>query len=117
VQPVEIIIPEFHEFTKCYRITAEVGGKCVGHVYLYVIGDAVHKGGDKYYAYVDDLRVDEGMRGQGVGRKLMLALKELAKKEHCYKIVANSHRKRKAARGLYASMGFVPHGREFRLDL
>lgn len=89
----------------------------MGHVFAYIIGDAVHKGPDTYYVQVDDLRVDLALRGKGIGRRLMDALKALAKREHCSQIKLACHRKRKAARALYTSMGFVPHGREFRLDL
>ncbi|OGZ07253.1 MAG: hypothetical protein A3D65_01840 [Candidatus Lloydbacteria bacterium RIFCSPHIGHO2_02_FULL_50_13] len=100
-----------------YRIAAEQNGECVGYVFAYLIGDPIHQDQKKRYLYIDDLRVSESMRGKGFGRKLMEDAVALAKKERCYKVVANSHRKLKAARALYAEMGFVPHGREFRLDL
>lgn len=118
MKQLRIKTPAHPAYAPFYRITAETGGKEVGHVYAYIIGDLAHdKSRKKYYCYVHDLRVDEEARGKGIGRKLMRALNALAKKKHCYKIVANSHRKRKAARALYMGMGFLPHGREFRFDL
>ncbi|OGZ08189.1 MAG: hypothetical protein A2942_02105 [Candidatus Lloydbacteria bacterium RIFCSPLOWO2_01_FULL_50_20] len=105
------------EYVKRYRIPARYEGRNVGHVYVYIIGDPARTGGKACYAYVDDLLVDESVREKGGGRKLMEALLRVAKSEHCYKVIANCHRRRRAARALYSSMGFAPHGREFRLDL
>ena len=116
VKTIDVETPVL-EYVKRYRIPARCEGRHVGHVYVYIVGDPARKGGKACYAYVDDLLIDESVRGEGGGRKLMEALLRVAKQEHCYKVIANSHRKRKAARALYASMGFVPHGREFRLDL
>lgn len=110
-----IVVPEYPTFTDSRRITLTEGETEVGHVYVYVIGDPVLQG--KWYLLIDDLFVSEAGRGKGYGRALMVAAEEFARKQKCYKIVANSHRKRKAARALYASLGYKPHGREFRRDL
>ena len=110
-----ILYPDYPTFTHSYRLVAMEDATEVGHVYVYIIGDPVKHG--KWYALIDDLFVSEAGRGKGYGRTLMEAAGNLARKQKCYKIVANRHRKRKAARALYQSMGYVPHGREFRLDL
>jgi GNAT superfamily N-acetyltransferase len=86
----------------------------VGEVYVYLIGTERQ---GRYYAYIDDLKVSESMRGHGIARQLMEEAHKIARREKCYKVIANSHRKRKAARALYASLGYYAHGREFRLDL
>ena len=107
--------PSYPHVGKYYPVYAvNDAGKIVGTVYVYIIGTEDQ---GRYYAYIDDLKVDEAMRGQGISRQLMERAHEIAKLEKCYKVIANSHRKRKAARALYASLGYVPHGREFRLDL
>lgn len=110
-----VLVPGLPSYTPRYHLTVVEDGALVGYVYVYIIGDPVRQG--KWYALIDDLFVEEAGRGKGYGRRLMVAAEELARKQKCYKIVANSHRKRKAARVLYASLGYVPHGREFRLDL
>ncbi len=99
---------------KYYPIFAiDKTGAIIGEVYVYIIGTKRQK---RFYAYIDDLKVAEKARGQGISRMLMERAHEIAKSELCYKIVANSHRKRKAARALYASLGYRAHGTEFRLD-
>ena len=113
---VTIETPDYPFFARYHQFTAHKGGKRIGHVFAYLISDVVIGGKDRYYIYVHDLKVDEAARGQGVGRRLMEEVLRLAKKDGCYKVVANSHRKRRAAWALYKGMGFVSHGREFRLD-
>jgi GNAT superfamily N-acetyltransferase len=118
MKQVQIVTPKFAEFSKNWRITAvSESGKVVGHVFAYLIGNAVHHSAEKYYLLVDDLRVEDQAQGQGIGRKLMVALIVLAKEQHCYKIVANSHKKRVPARALYESLGFRIYADEFRLDV
>lgn len=114
---VIIGVSDCPQFTRFYRVTASVDGKTVGYAYGYVLGDAVHLGRDKYRFSIQDVYVDPSMRGKGIGRKLMSRLIEIARKELCKRVVLDSHSRRKAARALYTSMGFKPHGREFRLDL
>lgn len=112
-----------HGATKSWRLSAGVEGdntgtlyrkKEVGHVYLYLIRSDLH---EESYGLVEDLAVNEAARGKGIGRMLMESLEKLARKHHCYKIIANSNPKRKAARALYASLGYRSYGTEFRLDL
>jgi len=106
-----------HGATRSWRLSARISGsdkKELGHVYLYLIRNDGH---DEPYGLVEDLAVSETARGQGIGRALMEGLHKFARKHHCYKIIANSHKKRKAARALYASLGYHSHGTEFRLDL
>lgn len=114
---VTITIPDYPQFTRSWRIPAHLGETEAGHVYAYEIGDPIKQGPDRLYTYFDDLAVEPFAQRRGIGRKLLERVIEHARKEKHYKVVGNSHRKRKAARTLYLSMGFKPHGREFRLDL
>ncbi len=96
------------------RFSAKDGKNEVGHVYLYLIWNDAHK---KPYGFVEDLAVNEEARGRGIARALMDKLEAKAKRERCYKLIANSNPTRKAARALYLSLGYRSHGTEFRLDL
>lgn len=100
--------------TGSIRLSAQEEGKEIGHAYLYLIQNDLHK---TPYALVEDLGVNEVCRGKGVARMLMLELHRLAKESECYKIIANSHEKRDAAKALYTSLGYRTHATEFRLDL
>lgn len=111
---LDISITETELKHGCYRLSAQNGKQEIGHVYCYLIVNDLHP---TPYALVEDLAVSEAYRGKGVARMLMGALQQRAKKEHCYKVVANSHEKRDAARALYLSLGYRPHATEFRLDL
>ena len=97
-----------------YRFSAVCAEKEIGHVYCYLIRNDLH---ETPYALVEDLAVDDTYRGKGVARMLMNALHSTAIENHCYKVIANSHEKRDAARALYLSLGYAAHATEFRLDL
>ena len=99
---------------ECFRISAREGKDELGHVFLYLIWNDLH---EHPYALVEDLGVHEMARHKGIGRMLMEAPRTIAMDRHCYKIIANSHEKRTAARTLYLSMGYRAHATEFRLDL
>lgn len=55
--------------------------------------------------YIDDLCVDETVRGMQVGRRLFEYLKEEAKKEGCYEITLNVWEGNDNARSFYEKMG------------
>jgi GNAT superfamily N-acetyltransferase len=111
---LNISIADDRSEQKSYRFSAKINDQEIGHVYCYLIKNDLH---DAPYALVEDLAVSEAYRGKGVARMLMEALRSRANKEHCYKIIANSHEKRDAARALYLSLGYHAHATEFRLEL
>lgn len=111
---LNISISEEQHGQNGYRFSAKKDGREIGHVYCYLITNDLH---DVPYALVEDLAVNEAYRGKGVARMLMNALHDAARAAHCYKIIANSHEKRDAARALYLSLGYHAHATEFRIDL
>ena len=58
--------------------------------------------------YIDDLCVDETIRGQHVGRTLYEAALALAKEEGCYNLTLNVWSCNESAMGFYQAMGLVP---------
>ena len=58
--------------------------------------------------YIDDLCVDESLRGMGVGKVLYRAAVELAKEMGCYNLTLNVWSCNASAMRFYESCGLVP---------
>lgn len=58
--------------------------------------------------YIDDLCVDEGSRGQHVGRSLYDFVLDFAKKQHCYNVTLNVWACNEGALRFYEHCGLVP---------
>lgn len=89
-----------HKFSHC-RVM-EDDGKVIGFAAL-IIHPVPTKG---LVGRVEDVVVDEGYRGQGLGRKIMEDLVDIAKREKIEVLNLTSNPKRIPARKLYESLGF-----------
>lgn len=58
--------------------------------------------------YIDDLCVDENIRGQHIGRQLYDYVIEFAKKQGCYNVTLNVWELNEQAKKFYESCGLVP---------
>jgi GNAT superfamily N-acetyltransferase len=90
-------------------LIAERGGRPVGAVWYRLFTEAVH--GDGYVAPdVPELAIAvvEGERGHGIGRRLLLAMADVARADGVRRIALSVESGDPAA-GLYASVGYVPH--------
>ena len=58
--------------------------------------------------YIDDLCVDESMRGRHIGKELYEAARELAVKSGCYNLTLNVWSCNTSAIGFYEAQGLVP---------
>ena len=58
--------------------------------------------------YIDDLCVDESLRGKHIGSELYLAAVELARANGCYNLTLNVWSCNPSAMRFYESMGLVP---------
>lgn len=67
--------------------------------------------------YVDDLCVDENVRGGGIGKKLMDGACELAKELNCSKIYLNVWEFNENARNFYEKYGMTTFKRYMELEL
>ncbi len=67
--------------------------------------------------YIDDLCVDQQLRGKHIGKELYQAAVNLAKKSGCYNLTLNVWSCNPSALGFYQSLGLVPQkvGMEFIL--
>lgn len=58
--------------------------------------------------YIDDLCVDEGARGQGIGKRLYEAALSLARESGCYNVTLNVWSCNESAKGFYEACGMRP---------
>lgn len=89
-------------------------GKEVGRAFLYVMKNDLKK---QPFGLLEDVFVDEQLRGQGIGTELINKVIAEAKKIKCYKIVATSRHERPAVHKLYEKLGFKNFGIEFKMYL
>lgn len=58
--------------------------------------------------YIDDLCVDESLRGQAIGRKLYEAVLDFARESGCYNVTLNVWACNETAKRFYEKCGLVP---------
>lgn len=88
--------------------------KEIARAYLYVLKNDLH---EKPFGFIEDLFVDENYRGQGYGTKIIKALLKKAKRQGCYKLIANSRLDKPKVHELYKRLGFIDWGKEFRKNI
>ena len=99
-----------------YRIyVATVGEKIVGTFALLVMDNLAHVGAPS--GIVEDVVVQTGWQGKGVGKKMMQFAMDRCRKRGCYKLALSSNIKRAAAHRFYESLGFKKHGYSFVVEL
>ena len=89
-------------------------GKEAARAYLFVMWNSLH---DTPFGLLEDVFVDESLRGQTLGTEIVNAVIAEAKAQGCYKLVATSRYPCPKVHELYARLGFEGHGKEFRIDL
>jgi GNAT superfamily N-acetyltransferase len=98
---------------KGIRFSVVINNKEVGRAFLYILYNDLHK---EPFGFLEDVYIDENLRGRGIGTKLLNEIIEEARKNECYKIVATSRHSRPEVHKLYERIGFRNRGIEFRLD-
>lgn len=91
----------------------DVCNKEVGRAFLYIMYNDLH---DRPFGFMEDVHIDETVRGQGMGTQLVNKVIEMARIRKCYKLVATSRNSRPRVHEFYQRLGFVDHGKEFRID-
>lgn len=99
--------------SKGVKFFIEKDGKEIGRAFLYLMNNDLH---EAPFGFVEDVFVQEEYRGQGLGKKLVTALIEEARKQKCYKLIATSRYAREKVHTLYKNIGFTDWGREFRIN-
>jgi GNAT superfamily N-acetyltransferase len=99
-----------------YRLyVAEVGGVIAG-TFTLLIADNLARNG-RHSAVIEAVVVATERQGEGLGRAMLSAALEIARRKGCYKAALSSNIKAKGAHAFYDSLGFERHGVSFRLDL
>lgn len=96
------------------KFLVEDGGREVARAYLYIMHNDLHI---RPFGFMEDVYVDESLRGKGLGTQLVEKVLEAARRENCYKLIANSRHGREKLHELYKKIGFNDWGIEFRIDL
>ena len=86
-------------------IVAEIDGQIVGTLQLIYTPSLSFQGGRR--CTVESVRVDESLRGQGIGREMMLWAIERAKERGCISMQLTSHVERPRAHSFYEQLGFA----------
>ncbi|MDP2909303.1 MAG: GNAT family N-acetyltransferase [Nanoarchaeota archaeon] len=98
---------------KGIKFYVKEGKKEIARAYLYLLTNDLH---DQPFGLMEDVFVEESLRGQGIGSKLVEKIIEEAKKKRCYKLICTSRYERPEVHRLYERFGFKDHGKEFRID-
>ena len=98
-----------------YRIhVACLAGRVVGSLAILIMDNLAHCGAPS--AILEDVVVDEGLRGRGIGRRMMAYADSLCREKGCYKMAFSSNRNREAAHRFYESLGFERHGYSYSVS-
>ena len=96
------------------RFTFDGDSGEAARAYLYLMHNDLH---EEPFGLLEDVHVDETLRGRGIGKELVHEVIKRAREERCYKIIATSRFSRPGVHEFYEEIGFVDYGKEFRLDL
>ena len=106
-EPVRVIasrIEEIAESPDHYLLVHATDGKVDGSVFVSFCPDPMF--GTLPYTVVENLIVDTGVQRQGIGRRLMLEVDNLAREHSSTKIMLLSGRAREGADRFFASIGY-----------
>ncbi|MBI3744604.1 MAG: GNAT family N-acetyltransferase [Chloroflexi bacterium] len=93
-------------------VVLEDGGRVVGTLALIIVPNLSHGGAP--WSEVENVVVEESVRGKGYGRALMEWAENEAKRQGCYKMQLQSHALRQEAHKFYERLGFGSPARGFR---
>lgn len=96
------------------KFFVEQNNKEVARAFLYIMHNDLHK---EPFGLMEDVFVDESLRGHGVGTELVNKIIEKAKDLGCYKLIATSRHGRKELHKWYEKIGFENFGTEFKMYL
>lgn len=104
----------FEDAEMIYAIGAFHDGKMVGFAHY-----NIHRSTwtDGYYCYLEDLFAAEDARGSGVGRALIEAVQDIARKNNCVRLYWVTDKGNARARGLYDRCAELSDFVQYRINL
>lgn len=93
-------------------VAEDDGGQVIGSLALFIVPNLSH--GARPWAIIENVIVEEALRRQGVGRRLMEYAINRAKEAGCYRVSLDSNKNREAAHQFYLAMGFQTSAYGFR---
>lgn len=96
-----------------YLLVAAGGDGLVGTLTLVIVPNLTH--GGRPWAQIENMVVEESLRGTGVGRQMLEDAVRMAWGAGCYKVQLQSANARVDAHRFYERLGFVPSSVGFRL--
>jgi N-acetylglutamate synthase-like GNAT family acetyltransferase len=97
-------IQELQDGPSSRLLVADVGDKVRGTAFLTICLDPMY--GFHPYGVVENVIVDPSVRGQGVGRALMIAIEDEARSARCTKLMLLSSVSRIEAHKFFSAIGF-----------
>jgi len=95
------------------KLSIEKESKEIARAYLYLMKNDAHS---TPFGLLEDVFVEENLRGKGLGTTIVNAAIEEAKKQGCYKLICTSRYSKPKVHALYTKLGFKDQGKEFRID-
>lgn len=100
--------------TQGYKfIVSNEVGQIVGRAFLYILKNDLHQ---EPFGYIEDVYLDELVRGKGKGKELINKIIATAQEKGCYKLIANCRNSKTGVHEFYKKLGFKDYGKEFRID-
>jgi GNAT superfamily N-acetyltransferase len=97
------------------HLIAEVDGNVVGTLHLVFIRGIARMGATR--AQIEAVRIAAGQRGEGIGRKMIEAAIEMARKRACSLVQLTTDKTRTDAHRFYESLGFAASHEGMKLSL
>ncbi|MHB9108355.1 MAG: GNAT family N-acetyltransferase [Armatimonadota bacterium] len=99
----------------CEVFIAETNGRVAGACTLYILPNMTRNG--RPAAILENIVVDEPLRGHGIGRAMLEFARGQAQARGCYKLSLTSNAVRADAHDFYRRCGMTRHGLSFRYML
>ncbi|MHB0935980.1 MAG: GNAT family N-acetyltransferase [Armatimonadota bacterium] len=96
----------------CEVFVAETEGRVAGACTLYILPNMTRN--SRPAAILENIVVDEPLRGHGIGRAMLEFAREQAQARNCYKLSLASNAVRADAHDFYRRCGMTQHGLSFR---
>ena len=96
------------------RFSVIENGVEVSRARLYILENDLHKG--EMFGLMEDVFTYEDSRCKGIGSELVKKIIQEAIDRNCYKLICTSRYTSEKVHDMYEKLGFVNHGKEFRID-